>query len=127
MAIGQKAAQALRSEISQLEKEKAKIDKDLEKLNKSLRSLVSTTGGTKRARKSAPRKKAASKRGRPKSTKLSPRAEKALKVIKANPGITGAELSRKLNLKQPTAVYPVTNRLKDLKKIKKQGKGFKAV
>lgn len=125
MAITARAKQTLKSELSRLEKERAAIDKDIRALRESLKTLGDKAAPARRGRKPG-RPKAGAKKGRARNTKLSPRAEKALKMIKAKPGITGAELAKNLKLSHQTSIYPVINRLKKDKLIKKSGKGFAA-
>lgn len=126
MAITARAKQTLQGELSRLEKERAAIDKDIASLKKSLSVLGTSTRSSSAGSKRA----AGAKRGRPKSNKLSPRAEKALKIIKSNPGIKGADLAKKMGMsKNPTGIYPVIRRLEQVGKIKKnkKSKGFTAV
>lgn len=123
MAIAAKAKQTLQSELARLERERKQLDKEIDSLRKS----ISAIGGSVATSARSTAKRATGKRGRPKSTKLSPSAEKALKLIKSNPGITGAELAKKMGMsKNPTGIYPVVKRLQAVGKVKKQGKGFKA-
>jgi hypothetical protein len=53
------------------------------------------------------------------------RAEEALGVIKANPGITIPELADKLGIR-PNYLYRVTAGLQKERKIRKRGRGFHA-
>ena len=53
------------------------------------------------------------------------RADDAVKVIKANPGITIPELAEKLKIR-PNYLYRVTGQLQKERRIKKRGRGFHA-
>jgi hypothetical protein len=53
------------------------------------------------------------------------RADQALDVIKANPGITIPELASKLGIR-PNYLYRVTAGLQKERKIRKRGRGFHA-
>ena len=53
------------------------------------------------------------------------RADDAVKVIKANPGITIPQLAEKLKIR-PNYLYRVTGQLQKERRIKKRGRGFHA-
>jgi hypothetical protein len=53
------------------------------------------------------------------------RADDAVKVIKANPGITIPELAEKLKIR-PNYLYRVTGQLQKERRIKKRGRGLHA-
>jgi hypothetical protein len=53
------------------------------------------------------------------------RADEAVKVIKANPGITIPELAQRLKIR-PNYLYRVTGQLQKERKIRKRGRGFHA-
>jgi hypothetical protein len=75
-----------------------------------------------------PASRPAAKRGRPAAKRTTTRrpggrADEALGVIKANPGITIPELADKLGIR-PNYLYRVTAGLQKERKIKKRGRGF---
>ena len=53
------------------------------------------------------------------------RADDAVKVIRANPGITIPQLAEKLKIR-PNYLYRVTGQLQKERRIKKRGRGFHA-
>lgn len=119
MAITARARQALKSELTRLEKERAAIDKDIKSLTESLKTLGGSTprkkSTRKATRKAAPRK-AGAKRGRP-----SKRQDQVLKAVKASPGITVSEIAKKHKVKNATTFYPAVKSLTKDKKLKKKG------
>jgi hypothetical protein len=69
--------------------------------------------------------------GRPRSTgrrrgRGSTRADQAVRIIKANPGITVSELGRKMKLNHPNYLYRVLPDLQKEGRIKRRGKGYHA-
>jgi hypothetical protein len=52
------------------------------------------------------------------------RAKQAVRIIKANPGITVSELGRKMKLNHPNYLYRVLPDLEKDGKIKRSGKGY---
>jgi hypothetical protein len=67
----------------------------------------------------------AAKRSAPRTRRPGGRADEALGVIKANPGITIPELADKLGIR-PNYLYRVTAGLQKERKIRKRGRGFHA-
>jgi hypothetical protein len=53
-------------------------------------------------------------------------ADKALEVVRQNPGITVAEVGDKLGMKQKNYLYRVMNGLADDGAVRKEGKGYTA-
>lgn len=130
MAITARAKKTLQDEIGRLRKERDQIDKDIKALTQSLSALGgSAAGATRRTATRARRAvkpKVTRKRAPKKDWKPTGRAAQALKAIKASPGITGAEIAKKLKMKNATGIYPAINKLKKEGLIKKKGKGFVA-
>jgi hypothetical protein len=54
------------------------------------------------------------------------RAEQALKVVRANPGITVNDLAKRLNVKQPNYLYRVMNQLQSDGAVSKKGRAYTA-
>ena len=52
------------------------------------------------------------------------RADQAVRLIKANPGINVSELGRKMKLKHPNYLYRVLPDLEKEGRIKRDGKGY---
>lgn len=75
----------------------------------------------------ATRKRGAShgKRGRPRGS--GKRGADALALIRANPGITVAEIAAKMDIKQKNYLYRVLRGLAENKLVVKDGLGWKAV
>lgn len=111
-----------------IEAELAEVEKDRENLRRALRELPSRGGGGGGAATQAKprRKRAAASRARkgPKGGKT--RAEQALELISATPGIKGAELAKQMKV-STSNVYQVLARLKQRKQITtKDGQYFPA-
>jgi hypothetical protein len=69
--------------------------------------------------------------GRPRGTgrrrgRRSTRADQAVRIIKANPGITVSELGKKMKLNHPNYLYRVLPDLQKEGRIKRRGKGYQA-
>jgi hypothetical protein len=127
MAITDETSKVIRKELERLNAERDQIEDAISKLEGALVSLTRSAGRSARkavGRKPAPKSKAGRKTGGSQAWKPSGRAAEALKTIKASPGISGAEVAKKLKLNNNTAVYPVLNKLKTEGYIKKQGKGY---
>jgi hypothetical protein len=54
------------------------------------------------------------------------RADQALKVVRANPGITVTQLASRMNIKQKNYLYRVMNQLADEGAVTKRGRGYTA-
>jgi hypothetical protein len=68
-------------------------------------------------------------RGRPRGAgrrraRGSTRADQAVRIIKANPGITVSELGKKMKLNHPNYLYRVLPDLQKEGRIKRSGKGY---
>jgi len=131
MAVTDKTKKVIDLELTRLKAERAKLDEAIKRLDAALSAVSSSTvGRVTRKRKTAARKpQRASKKASSASKDWKPtgRAKQALTQIKKNPGITAAEVAKKLKLKNSTAIYPAINKLKDNKFIAKDGKGYRAV
>jgi hypothetical protein len=111
------AASLLKKRISELDSERKKLE----------RALANLTGGRLgrrgpgRPRGSRNTTKAAAPRRRRGST----RADQAVRLIKANPGITAAEVAKKMRIK-PNYLYRVLGDLQKDGRVKKSGRSYKA-
>ena len=70
-------------------------------------------------------------RGRPRGSgsrrrRGSTRANQAVRLIKANPGITVSELGKKMKLNHPNYLYRVLPELEKEGRVKRDGKGYQA-
>lgn len=125
MAVTDETKKVIKKEISRLNKERDEIEKTIKRLEDALVTTTRKAGRT--ARKAVGRPK---KRGRKKAAagtwKPTGRAAQVQKVIKANPGITAAEIAKKVKVKSAANIYPPLNKLKANGYVKKSGKGFAA-
>ena len=112
------AADLLKARIRELEGE-------LSKLQRALSSL--TDGRQGRRGPGRPRGSAATSRpaARPGRRRRRTRADQAVKLIKANPGITAAEVAKKMRIK-PNYLYRVLGELENEGRVKKSGRSYSA-
>jgi sugar-specific transcriptional regulator TrmB len=113
------AASLLKDRIDELEGE-------LSKLQRALANLTDGRQGRRgpgRPRGSATRRSttATRRRGRRGGT----RAEQAVKLIKANPGITASEVAKQMKIK-PNYLYRVLGDLQKEGRVKKSGRSYTA-
>jgi len=125
MPIADETTKVIKREIDRLNKEREDIEEMIKRLEDT---LVSTTRRAGKAARRAVRPKTArktrSKAKQNKDWKPTGRAAQVLKIVKANPGITAAEIAKKAKMKNAASVYPPLNKLKDNEMVKKQDKGF---
>ena len=127
MPITDETTKVIRKEIDRLNREREEIEEMIKRLEDT---LVTTTRKAGKAARRVVRPKQA-KRARATKTagkdwKPTGRAAQILRIVKANPGITAAEIAKKARMKNAASVYPPLNKLKDNGMVKKQGKGFVA-
>jgi ribosomal protein S25 len=110
------AAELLKKRISELEDELSKLQ----------RGLSSLTGGQQGrrgpGRPRGSRAKASTKR---RARRGGTRADQAVKLVKANPGITASEMAKKMRIK-PNYLYRVLGDLQKEGRIKKSGRSYTA-
>jgi hypothetical protein len=112
------AAELLKGRIRELEGE-------LSKLQGALASLTDGRLGRRgpgRPRGSRTRAGAAA---RPRARRRGTRADQAVKLIKANPGITASEIAKKMRIK-PNYLYRVLADLEKEGRVKKSGRSYTA-
>jgi hypothetical protein len=113
-----RATELLKGRIRELEGE-------LSKLHRALSSLTDGREGRRgpgRPRRPAARTRpAAPSRGRRRRT----RADQAVRLIKANPGITAAEVAKRMRIK-PNYLYRVLGELQKEGRVKKSGRAYSA-
>ena len=112
------AADLLKTRISELEGE-------LSKLQRALSSL--TNGRQGRRGPGRPRGSGATARtaARPRTRRRRTRADQAVKLIKANPGISASEVAKKMRIK-PNYLYRVLGELEKEGQVKKSGRSYRA-
>ena len=108
------AATLLRQRISELDAERNKLE----------RALANLTGG--RTGRRGPGRppgsgRATRRRGRGGGT----RSDQAVRLIKANPGISASEIAKKMRI-QPNYLYRVLGYLQKQGKVKKSGRSYSA-
>lgn len=95
----------------------------LERAKEALESLAGPRRGPGRPRGSTRTATApAARRGRRRSSW----ADRALRVVRANPGVTTSQIGDKLGMKQKNYLYRVMAGLQGQGAVKKQGKGWVA-
>jgi sugar-specific transcriptional regulator TrmB len=105
-------ANFLKERISELERELARLQ----------RALASLTGGRERRRgPGRPRGSTTTRRRR--RRRGGTRAEQAVKIIAANPGITASEVARQMRIK-PNYLYRVLGDLQKEGRVKKSGRSY---
>jgi hypothetical protein len=118
------AASLLKDRLRELEAERANIE----------RALASITNGREgrrgpgRPRGSATRTAAApraSTRGRKRGRRRNTRSDQAVKLIRANPGISASEIAKKMQIK-PNYLYRVLGDLQKEGRVQKDGRSYKA-
>lgn len=103
--------------------------KELEDERVKLERTLNDISGGRVGRKRPGRPKGSTSRrssgGRKRGRKRSTRADQAVKVVSANPGITASEVAKQLRIK-PNYVYRVMGELQKQGKVKKKGRGYQA-
>jgi sugar-specific transcriptional regulator TrmB len=112
------AADLLKNRIRELEGE-------LSKLQRALSSL--TDGRQGRRGPGRPRGSRATSRAaaRPRRRRRGTRADQAVRMIKANPGISASEVAKKMRIK-PNYLYRVLADLEKQGRVKKSGRSYTA-
>ena len=112
------AADLLKTRISELEGE-------LSKLQRALSSL--TNGRQGRRGPGRPRGSSGTARtvAGPRTRRRRTRADQAVKLIKANPGISASEVAKKMRIK-PNYLYRVLGELEKEGQVKKSGRSYRA-
>ena len=100
---------------------RALLERRLKELDDERRQVEAALSGLgKNARRGPGRPRATSRRRRRGST----RADQAVRLIKANPGINVSELGRKMKLNHPNYHYRGLPELEKEGRIKRDGKGY---
>ena len=114
------AASLLKNRIRELDNERKKLE----------RALANLTGGRigRRGPGRPPgsgRAKAGRAKAAPRRRRRGTRADQAVRLIKANPGITAAEVAKKMRIK-PNYLYRVLGDLEKEGRVKKSGRSYTA-
>jgi sugar-specific transcriptional regulator TrmB len=110
------AAAVLKDRISELEGELAKLQRALSNLTEGREGRRGP--GRPRGSRSAATPARRRRRGRT-------RADQAVRLVKANPGITASEIARKMKI-QPNYMYRVLGDLQKQGRVKKSGRKYTA-
>ena len=96
-----------------------------EKLERALSNL---TGGRlgRRGPGRPPKSASATSTTKPRRRRRGTRADQAVRLIKANPGITAADVAKKMKIK-PNYLYRVLGDLQKEGRVKKSGRTYTAV
>jgi hypothetical protein len=114
-----RATELLKGRIRELEGE-------LSKLHRALSSL--TDGREGRRGPGRPRRSTAARPrtvARPRGRRRRTRADQAVRLIKANPGISAAEVAKRMRIK-PNYLYRVLGELQKEGRVKKSGRAYTA-
>jgi len=114
------AATLLKNRISELENELGKLQRALANLTEGRQGRR----GPGRPRGSRANNAPTPTRGR-RRRRGGTRADQAVRLIKANPGITASEIARKMKI-QPNYLYRVLGDLQKDGKVKKSGRSYTA-
>jgi sugar-specific transcriptional regulator TrmB len=113
------AASLLRRRINELEGELGKLQRALANLTDGRQGRRGP--GRPRGNRAATTSAAA----RPRRRRSGTRADQAVRLIKANPGITAAEVAKKMRIK-PNYLYRVLGDLQKEGRVKKSGRSYTA-
>jgi sugar-specific transcriptional regulator TrmB len=112
----EQAASLLKDRIGELEKELARLQRALANLS---------DGGQRRRGPGRPRRAAAGTTTRRRRRRGGTRADQAVKIISANPGITASEIAKQMRIK-PNYLYRVLGELQNEGRVKKSGRSYTA-
>jgi DNA invertase Pin-like site-specific DNA recombinase len=114
----EEAASLIRERLRELESERAQLE----------RALASLTGG-RQGRRGPGRPRASSSAGAPtrrrRRRRGGTRADQAVRLVKANPGISASEIAKKMRIK-PNYLYRVLGELEKEGRVKKNGRAYTA-
>jgi DNA invertase Pin-like site-specific DNA recombinase len=109
------AAGLLRNRIRELDNERKKLE----------RALANLTGGRIGRRGPGRPPGSGSTKAAPRRRRRGTRADQAVRLIKANPGITAAEVAKRMRIK-PNYLYRVLGDLQKEGRVKKSGRSYTA-
>src|SRR5215216_4386996 len=104
-----------------VDQERTLLERRLRELDEERKQVEAALAGLGRSARRGPgRPRATGRRRGPGST----RADQAVRIIKANPGIKVSELGRKMKLNHPNYLYRVLPDLEKEGRVKRQGGGY---
>jgi DNA invertase Pin-like site-specific DNA recombinase len=110
------AAGLIRDRLKELDAERAQLE----------RALASLTGGREGRRgPGRPRSSAARPSARRRGRRRATRADQAVRLVKANQGISASEIAKKMRIK-PNYLYRVLAELEREGRVKKDGRSYTA-
>src|SRR6478672_6472642 len=109
------AASLLRTRLRELDGERKKLE----------RALANLTGGRLGRRGPGRPPGSGRKAAAPRRRRSGTRADQAVRLIKANPGITASEVAKKMRIK-PNYLYRVLGDLQKEGRVKKSGRKYTA-
>jgi predicted HTH transcriptional regulator len=109
------ASTLLRDRMRELDEERKKLE----------RALANLTGGRVGGRRGPGRPPRSGKASTTRRRRRGTRADQAVKLIKANPGITAAEVAKRMRIK-PNYLYRVLGDLQKEGRVKKSGRSYTA-
>ena len=113
-----------RGELEKRLRELRPLHEEYVRLERALNALGTLNGRSAPSPEGRRRgRRASSGKGRPGGDS---RADQALAVVRANPGITVSELGDKLGVKQKNYLYRVMNNLHAKGSVRKRGRGYSA-
>jgi DNA invertase Pin-like site-specific DNA recombinase len=108
------AASLLRTRLRELDAERKKLE----------RALANLTGG-RLGRRGPGRPPGSGRKAAPRRRRRGTRADQAVRLIKANPGISASEVAKKMRIK-PNYLYRVLGDLQKEGRVKKSGRSYTA-
>jgi hypothetical protein len=111
-----------------LEKRIAELDDERKRVERALANLIGGQGARRRPGRpkgSTTAKKAGAPRRRRRGRRGGTRADQAVKLIAANPGITASEIAKTMKIK-PNYLYRVLGDLEKERRVKKKGRQYTA-
>jgi len=111
-----------------LEKRLAELDDERKRVERALGNLVGGKKGPRRRGPGRPKGSTSKKAGAPRrrrGRRGGTRADQAVKLIAANPGITASEIAKTMKIK-PNYLYRVLGDLEKERRVKKKGRQYSA-
>ena len=113
------AAGLIRQRLRELDSERAQLQRALSSLTGKMAARAVAAPGARRARR---RRRA---NGRKRGRRAGTRSDQAVKLIKANPGISASEIAKRMSIK-PNYLYRVLGELQSEGRVKKDGRSYTA-
>jgi hypothetical protein len=100
------------------------LERRLRELDEERRQVQAALAGLGKSPRRGPGRPRASVGGRRRRRRGSTRADQAVRLIKANPGISVSELGKKMKLNHPNYLYRVLPDLQKDGRVKRRGQGY---